>query len=163
MPSAPSLIAPKFGAYLEQLRGRLSRADFGARLRAECPLPMKLTGAVQAWERGRTLPPWPALIAYARVTRVPLDALLRHLVESLQTRDGRDLGCHFAGFESADAHSHHPLHVAALEADNDKLRADLERIVAIAGQLIAVAVTARKRSGAGAGTGAARPRGRRRG
>jgi hypothetical protein len=141
MPSAPSLIAPKFGAYLEQLRGRLSRADFGARLRAECPLPMKLTGAVQAW----------------------LDALLRHLVESLQTRDGRDLGCHFAGFESADAHSHHPLHVAALEADNDKLRADLERIVAIAGQLIAVAVTARKRSGAGAGTGAARPRGRRRG
>jgi transcriptional regulator with XRE-family HTH domain len=130
MPSAPSLIAPKFGAYLEQLRGRLSRADFGARLRAECPLPMKLTGAVQAWERGRTLPPWPALIAYARVTRVPLDALL---------------------------------HVAALEADNDKLRADLERIVAIAGQLIAVAVTARKRSGAGAGTGAARPRGRRRG
>ena len=145
MPAAPSLVSPAFGDYLRSLRGPVSRADLGERLRDACPVPMKLTGAVQGWEAGN-IPPWPVLVAYSRYFKLPLIDLVARLAATLQTRDGRDLGRHTVT-HSADAR----LAVHALELDNARLRAELDRVVGIAGDLLAVSVAARKGGGAAAG------------
>ena len=146
MPPSPSLISGAFGVYLRDLRGSASRRDLGETLRNQCPVQMLVSGsAIQGWEAGN-IPPWPALVAYSRHFKLPLIDLVARLAATLQTRDGRDLGRHTVT-HSADAR----LAVHALELDNARLRAELDRVVGIAGDLLAVSVAARKGGGAAAG------------
>ncbi len=108
--------------------------------------------AIQGWEAGN-IPPWPALVAYSRHFKLPLIDLVARLAATLQTRDGRDLGCHTVVVDSADAGS--AVH-AALDADNARLRAELDRVVGIAGDLLAVAVAAQAGKARAAAGGARR-------
>ena len=147
---------------MRELRGDRALQDMSYALREALPVVMKLSPTVvRRYERGQ-VPPWPVLVAYARMCGVPLPDLTGRLAACLQTPDGRDLPCHPDAVGSADAPTP-PGVLETLQADHDALRADVARIADIAGELLAVAVRARKTGGARLGTGAARPRRRRRG